>query len=368
MLFLTFHMLKRISSFLLVVMVLSLSLSGCAQTQRTPGRDQVSNDNNVGDNSDEPSIVSSSDGKDVINMEVDGKTREFIVYRPSDIAEDEEVPVVFMFHGSGGSGEKYFEEETGWKAKAEEEGFMVVFPTGLKYHVYSEEKVVQGEVRYEVAAYQTKWNSFKMADELDTDYPDQVLADDVKFTREMVDYLNDEYAVDSNRFYATGFSNGCQFANRLAIEMTDVFAAFASVGAGGGFGGAEDMVDEEVRDSFVRRPVMTVIGEEDAKISHAAGVEAFPMDETALEDEDSYLRKGVVNQFLLLLKLEDSYDFEETERAVIFTFDENQIEGETHEYVFMIAENMGHIYPNGKNYPVDATDVFWPFFEEYELN
>ncbi|MEK7146034.1 MAG: hypothetical protein AAB802_02515 [Patescibacteria group bacterium] len=359
-------MLKKLSSALVLVLVMGIALTGCAPTRQAPAQDDDSNEDAV---SGEPEVISSVDGKDVINMVVDGKTREFIVYRPTDIEEDSEVPVVFMFHGSGGTGEKYFEEETGWKLKAEEEGFMTVFPTGLKYHVFDEEKVVQGEVRQDVAAYQTKWNGYGLSDSLDPAYPDQTLADDVKFTREMVDYVNEEYAADSNRFYATGFSNGSQFTARLAVEMTDVFAAYAGVGAGPGYGKAQEqgVVDEETRENFEPRSFISVFGSEDAKITHAAGVESFPLDESAIEEE-AYLRMAVVNQFLALLKLEDDYDYEKTERAAIFTFDENIDEEASHEYTLMIAEGMGHIYPNGKNYPVDATDVFWPFFEENVLN
>jgi poly(3-hydroxybutyrate) depolymerase len=48
----------------------------------------------------------------------------------------------------------------------------------------------------------------------------------------MIDVLKRNYAVDEDRFYATGFSNGAQFTGRLAAQMSDVFAAFALCGIG----------------------------------------------------------------------------------------------------------------------------------------
>jgi polyhydroxybutyrate depolymerase len=53
--------------------------------------------------------------------------------------------------------------------------------------------------------------------------------DDVAFVRAVLDAVSRDYCVDPRRVYATGFSNGAFFANRLACEMSDRFAAIAAV-------------------------------------------------------------------------------------------------------------------------------------------
>jgi polyhydroxybutyrate depolymerase len=53
--------------------------------------------------------------------------------------------------------------------------------------------------------------------------------DDVAFVRAMLDAVARDLCVDPRRVYATGFSNGAFFANRLACELADRFAAVAAV-------------------------------------------------------------------------------------------------------------------------------------------
>jgi polyhydroxybutyrate depolymerase len=53
--------------------------------------------------------------------------------------------------------------------------------------------------------------------------------DDVAFVRALLDALATEVCVDTRRVFATGFSNGGFFANRLACELSDRIAAIAPV-------------------------------------------------------------------------------------------------------------------------------------------
>jgi len=310
-------------------------------------------------------VVDSKRGRDDIEMIVDGNTREFIVYRPEQLNEDEVVPVVFMFHGSGGTGEKFF-DISGWREKADQEGFMVVFPTALKYHVYSEEKVVNGVVKYDVAVYQTKWNQFGLEEQLDPAFPDQTLADDVKFTQEMVAYVQENYATDPDRFYATGFSNGAAFTARLLVQMWDVFAAFGPSGAGRVTNDMFTRTNEYADGAFVPRPTMLMLGELDPKLTYSAGVDAFPMDETLAEP--GYVMKDyVIDIYLDLLGLSDTYAYERTNRVSHFTFSDSAETPSADAFHVLIMENMKHIYPNGTNYPLEAADMYWTFFEAYTL-
>ena len=52
---------------------------------------------------------------------------------------------------------------------------------------------------------------------------------DVQFLTALAEYLQREYALDADRAYAVGFSNGAFMIHRLAMEAGDTFTAFVSV-------------------------------------------------------------------------------------------------------------------------------------------
>ena len=302
-------------------------------------------------------------GKQTYSLAVDGSNRQFIVYRPETLEAEAEVPVVFMFHGSGQSGEQFY-KDSGWVDKADEEGFMVVFPTALKYHVFSDEKIVNGKLKTDVATYQTKWNSYELPGLFDPAFPPQTAADDLAFTDAMLTFLDENYAVDNERIYATGFSNGAQFTMRLAVERSDVFAAFAPTSGGR----IPDEVIAKIEAASQKpspRPVVQVVGANDAKANYASGVDVFTTDESAANDGDP-IKDNYITNYLVLEQLEDEYVYEELMNSAHFTYAESTA-GADNEYQLYVVGNMGHIYPNENNFRVDITDIFWPFFEQYSL-
>lgn len=312
-------------------------------------------------------VTQGASGKQTYTIEVDGVEREFIVYRPANIPADEEVPVVFMFHGTSGTGEKFY-RISGWKEVADAEGIMAVFPTAMRYHVFDDEKVVKGgAVKEDVAAYTTKWNYLGFEKILDPAYPDQVVYDDIHFTQAMVDFVEENYATDSSRMYASGFSNGSQFTERLSLQMWDTFAAFAYVGSGAGISDTSfAKVNDYADGTFIPRPSSHVVGEVDPKLNHAAEVESFPMDESAIA-EGTLLGMSVYSH-VDHWGLTQEYTYEKTGRFSQFIFDQ-PTDGTAGAplYSFTIVEGMAHVYPNGTNFPVKGAELFWDFFEQYSL-
>ncbi|MBE2317474.1 hypothetical protein DVA67_015935 [Solirubrobacter sp. CPCC 204708] len=160
-------------------------------------------------------------------------------------------PVVFMFHGSSGTGEQFF-HSSGWREMADQTGLVAVFPTGLRYRVL------------ETGRLTTKWNDFSLAAEIDTnelppgsDAGAPVPADDVSFVDAMVADLQGGLPIDGRRVYAAGFSNGAGFAARLSVDRAEQLAAAAYSGGGGMPAGAAPA-----------RPVPTLLslGTDDPKV------------------------------------------------------------------------------------------------------
>lgn len=117
------------------------------------------------------------------------------------------VPLVLVLHGRGGDGPGAA-DLTGFDEVADERGFIVAYPSG-----------VDGQ-----------WNYVEGVPGYQLNVPD------VEFLRALVAELAARYPVDPARVYAAGFSNGGFMAQRLACDASDLFAAFASVGAAG-YGG-----------------------------------------------------------------------------------------------------------------------------------
>jgi polyhydroxybutyrate depolymerase len=138
-------------------------------------------------------------------LTVDGMERSYFLHVPSDLAADQPVPLVLIFHGFSGTGES-MAITTGFDDLADAYGFLVVYPNGT------------GPVGA------TSWNA-----EGCCGYADQNNVDEVTFVYNIIADLQAEARIDPNRIYAAGFSNGAMLSYFLGCEMSDIFAAVAPV-------------------------------------------------------------------------------------------------------------------------------------------
>ncbi len=140
--------------------------------------------------------------------------RHFTVHVPPGYDGKTAVPVVIMLHGGGGTSQTAA-IETGWNKKADQVGFLAVFPdatapdTSRPSHFSRNPQL---------------WN-----DGSDRFYPGQKASDDVAFLNAMLDELLRNYAVDSRRIFLTGFSNGASMSFRFGSEASQRLAAIAPV-------------------------------------------------------------------------------------------------------------------------------------------
>lgn len=123
-----------------------------------------------------------------------GVTRHYLLHVPSSYQAGIAVPLVVNFHGFE-SNAKQEEILTGMSAKAEREGFIVVYPDGLDSTWYAGPGA-EGEA-------------------------------DLQFVRDLIASLESQYSIDPKRIYATGISNGGGMTNRVGCSMADVVAAIA---------------------------------------------------------------------------------------------------------------------------------------------
>lgn len=131
--------------------------------------------------------------------------RTYTVHVPEAYREDSPAPLVFVFHGGGGSAGQVA-RSSGFNKLSEEHGFIAVYPQGVNKH----------------------WNDGRDSEK----FKDQdAKIDDIAWIEKILATLKQKYAIDADRVYAVGISNGGMFTQRLAIESGRNFAAAASLTA-----------------------------------------------------------------------------------------------------------------------------------------
>jgi polyhydroxybutyrate depolymerase len=132
------------------------------------------------------------------------KKREYILHVPASYDKTKPTPLVINFHGFGGRASDYAEEvgvRFDLNEIADENGFLVAYP--------------QAAFREKGANY---WEPG------DTGRQD-IEANDVYFTKQLIADIGDELNLDKTRIYAVGYSNGGMMAYDLACCASDSIAA-----------------------------------------------------------------------------------------------------------------------------------------------
>ena len=148
---------------------------------------------------------SPSPGDHNFTVRVGELERRYTVHVPPGYDGKTRVPVVVMLHGGGGTS-RAAATETGWGAKADEAGFLAVFPDAMSRDPSEPSSFAKNP---------QLWN-----DGSDRFYPGQKAPDDVAFLNAMLDELLAKYAVDARRIFLTGFSNGSSMSFRAGAELS----------------------------------------------------------------------------------------------------------------------------------------------------
>jgi poly(3-hydroxybutyrate) depolymerase len=126
-------------------------------------------------------------------------TRQYAIYIPVNYNTAQPVPLVLLFHGFTNSISTMFNDSQ-MQSLADANNFIYAIPQGLG-----------------IPAGWSIGLSFGGN------------ADDIGFTRSLIDRISVNYRINPKRVYAAGFSNGGFFSYRLACQLSDKIAAIASV-------------------------------------------------------------------------------------------------------------------------------------------
>ena len=129
-----------------------------------------------------------------------GETREYLLYVPKSYDRSKPTPLVISMHGAALWGAAQMEISR-WNDVADREGFIVVYPSGVR------------------GAGPRHWREEGGSSE----------GRDVRFLSELIDTLRASYNIDSRMIYANGLSNGGGMAFALSCTLSDRIAAIGVV-------------------------------------------------------------------------------------------------------------------------------------------
>jgi polyhydroxybutyrate depolymerase len=135
-----------------------------------------------------------------------GVEREYLLHIPSQLPVEQPVPLVFVFHGGGGTAAGMMALSR-FNAVADREKFIVAYPQGIG----------------------RSWNDGRIT-QVSRAHRDNV--NDLAFVDALLAHLSRQYRIDPKRIFATGISNGGIFSHYLAANRAERIAAIAPVAGG----------------------------------------------------------------------------------------------------------------------------------------
>lgn len=164
----------------------------------------------------------------------DGLTRSYILKLPENWKDSEPLSVLFNFHGFGGDAQDFF-DYTDMEDLANESKTILVFPQG---------SLLDG---------MPHWNASLPGGDNKSD------TDDFGFIEKLMNTLQENYSIDENKVFATGYSNGGMFAYALSCYKPNLITAVGSVSGA--------MLDLNCNSEKVI-PVISIHGTDDTVISY----------------------------------------------------------------------------------------------------
>jgi polyhydroxybutyrate depolymerase len=285
-------------------------------------------------------------------MNVDGRTRTYVVYIPEGYNADEPSPVIIAIHGGGGTGRGTM-EMTQIPAKADVEGFIAIFPNGTA-------PFPSKPARF--ASNPQTWN-----DGSGRGFSGKNDVNDVSFISTMIDDIAAKFTIDHQRIYATGLSNGASMSFRLGVDLSQRIAAIAPVA--GHFWMENPQISRPV-------PMLYITGTADPLNPIEGGPINIPF--WQYSDVKPPVQDAIMKWVELIGCPSKSVTIRNKNGVKAIAYSPCQGNAEV---VYYTVEGLGHHWPGGNNklyLPEEivgktsnkliANDVIWDFFKKHPKN
>ena len=263
----------------------------------------------------------------------DGYNREYAIYIPASYDGNQEVPLLFNFHGGGGFIADYM-SAVDMRPIADTANFLLVYPQAVP------DPGNGGS---------TSWM-----------HKAPTTFDDVPFVEAMIDAIASEYMVDNNRVYVCGYSLGGEFTYELACSLNNRIAAAGAV--------ARTMQGETFNNCAPQHPtgVLTILGTSDA-ISDYNGITfngiQYYMSAAETHQYWATANNCAANPTMTTIPNTNTSDGSTVER---YTW----ADASGCAYVeHLKVINGGHDWPGSfGNMDIDASQEIWSFVSRYNLS
>lgn len=281
-------------------------------------------------------------------LEHNGLERIYNLYFPSNYDGSTALPLVIVLHGGSGNAETV-QGFTQMTPVAEANGFLVVYPQGAG---------PAGE------------DGYSWADGRGTTADDAGI-DDVGFINFLMDVLIAEYAVDDNRIYITGFSNGSFLTQKIACTSNSKIAAVASLGS------TYDVAQSAQCNPNRPIPTLLITGTEDTFVPYEGGEMNTAVNVEILSSPELFQFWATNNGCDTELNAIDLPDSNTSDNSTVTQFeftdcdcDANvkhlRLNGAGHTWAGV--ENVSYEEIAGEtNEDINASEVIWAFFSQHSL-
>lgn len=265
---------------------------------------------------------------------VDGISRSYLINLPPNYYDSSGFSLVIAMHGGGGSAQQ-FEKSSRLSDKANASGFMVVYPNGT-------------------GLIQT-WNAGSCCG-----YAVTNRVDDVKFISSLIDQLISTYKINPKKIYATGHSNGGMMCYRLACKLANKIAAIAP--------NSSTMVETAPCNPSRPVPILHMHSKLDQNVNYKGGI-GIGISGVYYPPVDS-----VLNVFSLINKCSNPSQVVISNPLYTFTKWSSCTNNVTIQYY--LTNDGGHAWPGGlpgsagadmPSTAINANDLLWDFFQQYQL-
>ena len=263
-----------------------------------------------------------------VELQHEGNARGYRLYVPETYDPRVGTPLVFNFHGTGGTPESMV-ALSGMNPAAETRGILIAYPQGLPANG--------------LPVFDAGLRDFSAAPR-----------DDVDFARAIADDVASRYCLDRRRVYSTGLSNGARMSYRIACEAADLVAAIAPVAG---------VLSLEPGECNPTRPVP-------ALAFHGTADVVAPYDRAG-----GFSTRSVPSMFEVWAeKAECTGGTSLTQSSELVSCEAYEDCGGGADSILCTITDGGHCWPGGPGcgvanvaVPIDATEVMLDFFERFAL-
>ncbi len=264
----------------------------------------------------------------------DGIQRDYILYIPAIYNGNTDVPLVLNFHGFGSNANEQMHYGD-FRDIADTEGFLLVHPEGT---------LLNGEQHWNVGNFTTGST-----------------VDDVGFTEALIDQLANLYAINLDRVYSTGMSNGGFMSFLLACQLSEKIAAIASVT------GSMTPYTYDACSTQHPTPILQIHGTSDSVVPYDGDITWT----LSIVDVLSYwINYNNCDTNPTITTFPDIYPLDgSTVDHFVYSGGDN---GVTTEHMKVIGGD--HTWPGsafnfpGTNYDINASMKIWQFFSRFDIN